>query len=808
MSTQSTSFGTTYLPLEAYTEVNGVMRLCSGVDNKTDATSSESVFVSIGFTPAKAAETVKNTILSADLLSFIKIVGDPIEKAQGQLLYDIASKNRSFAWLREAVPILLENIKAKKIANKQQLDAAYDFFKKGGDPTTPEFITACGIGVVIKPEAITAAVLAAIAEKREELLSQRYRVNVGQILAAIRTGPLFWSDAGLVKQELDSQILALLGPVTDADNAKPEKKKKDKVTKDADTPEVNVTGVVEPKVERGAAHHFHPPGGNDQAEGYVKTEHTKRLLAEHLSRTGGKVITRFPPEPNGILHIGHAKAINFNFSYAIEHNGVTNLRYDDTNPEKEEEEFFIGIQRDVEWLGYKPHAITYSSDNFQKLYDYAVFLIKNKMAYVCHQTAEALKGHATREFSPWRERPVEESLRLFEDMRAGKIDEGKATLRVKHIMDDGKLDFVAYRVRFAPHHRTKDDWCIYPTYDYTHCICDSIEDITHSLCTKEFQNRRASYYWLNNALQIYCPVQWEYSRLAMSYTICSKRKIAELIKGRYVDSWDDPRLFTISALRRRGFPPKAINDFCAKIGVTEATTVVSPAMLESCVRLELNNTAVRAMAVLEPLRVEFLNLKDFHKRIPVPNNPTLEAMGTHEVDICSVCYIDASDFMETPVKGYRRLTPSQPVLLKHVGLVIAIVEILRGSDGTVTGLRVDAQPLTEANKPKGFIHWVSSARPEELPQQVEVRYYSRLFKSPNPEDKEAVPNGYLSDIAENTLKTYRRALVDSTVKGSAEGTVFQFERVGYFCVDKDSTAAQTVFNLTIELKEDIGKNTA
>ena len=285
------------------------------------------------------------------------------------------------------------------------------------------------------------------------------------------------------------------------------------------------------------------------------------------------VVIRFPPEPNGILHIGHAKAININFGYAKAYGGICILRYDDTNPEKEEERFVTGIKDMVQWLGYVPDKITYSSDYFEKLHDFALKLIQSGLAYVCHQRPEEVKGYDAPP-SPWRDRPVEESLKLFADMRKGKVDEGAATLRMKTTLEEGKQDPVAYRIKFVPHHRTGNKWCIYPTYDFTHCLCDSLEHITHSLCTKEFQSRRSSYYWLCNSLEIYCPVQWEYGRLNVNYTVISKRKIAKLIEQKIVADWDDPRLFTLTALRRRGFPPQAINNFVASMGLTGAQTSV------------------------------------------------------------------------------------------------------------------------------------------------------------------------------------------------------------------------------------------
>ena len=430
------------------------------------------------------------------------------------------------------------------------------------------------------------------------MLQYVFRYNMGPIMGTIKK-ELKWADGAKVKKEIDTQIAALLGTKTTEDEKPLQKIKQKKADKKPANEAEKVDSGEPMEMSFGG---FHNPGENYSTEGYVVTEHTMRLMKEHLERTGGKIRTRFPPEPNGILHIGHAKAININFGFAKHHNGICFLRYDDTNPEKEEEEFFKSILDMVTWLGYIPYKVTHSSDYFQQLYDLAVKMIKSGDAYVCHQPAEELKGFEVKA-SPWRDRPIEESLLLFEDMKNGKFDEGTATLRMKCVLEEGKQDPVAYRIKFCEHHRSGDAWCIYPTYDYTHCLCDSFEDITHSLCTKEFQNRRSSYYWLCNVLQQYCPVQWEYGRLNIGYTIMSKRKIAKLIGQGLVANYDDPRLFTLTALRRRGFPPQAINNFVKKLGLTGALTQLDPLMLEACVRDELNVTAQRVMAVLEPLKV-------------------------------------------------------------------------------------------------------------------------------------------------------------------------------------------------------------
>lgn len=547
--------------------------------------------------------------------------------------------------------------------------------------------------------------------------------------------------------------------------------------------------------------HFHKTGENYKTDGYVVTGKTMDLLKQHLEFTKGQVRTRFPPEPNGILHIGHAKAININFGYAREKGGICFLRYDDTNPEKEEERFVTGIRDMVEWLGYKPHKITYSSDHFDELYEFACELIRRGNAYICHQKAEDMKGFNPPP-SPWRDRPIAESIMLFEDMRKGKFEEGAATLRMKITLEEGKQDPVAYRIRYIAHHRTGNKWCIYPTYDFTHCLCDSLEHITHSLCTKEFQTRRSSYYWLCNAVDIYCPVQWEYGRLAMNYTVVSKRKIAKLIDEGIVFDWDDPRLFTLTALRRRGFPAEAINNFCAQLGLTGAQTVVDPTMLEASVRDVLNVTAPRIMVVLEPIKVTIVNLGEETITLTVPDFPAVETSSTHQIVLKKVIYIEQSDFVEsTSDKGYRRLTPQQPVGLKHAGYVISVEKILRKEDGSVSELEVKCTPSLQAEKkPKAFIHWVSA------PVTCEVRLFERLFNHKNPEDVAQVPGGFVSDCNRDSLKVISNALVDMSLKEAKPYDKYQFERIGFFSVDTESTAEHLVFNRTVTLREDKGKN--
>ncbi|XP_069795589.1 glutamine--tRNA ligase isoform X3 [Narcine bancroftii] len=643
------------------------------------------LFCRIGLSEQKAKETLRNEALSALLAQAIEeaeaILGSAVDRATGTLLYNAATRLRD----QQQLTFLVKYIATRGVTTDLQLSAGVEYIKNHrlDSIDSTNFERECGIGVVVTPEQIEEVVESAVTKYRNQIVLERYRFNMGVLMGDVRS-KLKWADGKIVKNEVDLQVLNLLGPKTETDLEKKTKtpKKAPKITTEgkeesSNNDHLNLHSTTILEQLRGEAIKFHRPGENFKTDGYVVTDNTMDLLQKHLEITGGQVRTRFPPEPNGILHIGHAKAINFNFGYARANNGICFLRYDDTNPEKEEEKYFRGIIEMVEWLGYKPYKVTHASDYFDQLYDWAVELIKRDKAYICHQKVDEIKGHNPPP-SPWRDRPVQESLLLFEEMRKGMFAEGEVTLRMKMIMEDGKMDPVAYRIKYTAHHRTGNKWCIYPTYDYTHCLCDSIEHITHSLCTKEFQARRSSYYWLCNALDVYCPVQWEYGRLNLQYTVVSKRKIIKLVEAEAVRDWDDPRLFTLTALRRRGFPPEAINNFCAKVGVTVAQTTMAPHLLESCVRDVLNDTAPRAMAVLEPLRVSIINFSsDQPLEVPVPNFPADESKGFHTVLISPTIYIEQSDFREVMEKGYKRLTPEQPVGLRHAGYVISIQTVIK-----------------------------------------------------------------------------------------------------------------------------------
>ncbi|KAG5318412.1 SYQ ligase, partial [Pseudoatta argentina] len=771
------------------------------------------LFQTIGLSEQKAKETLKNVNITKNLKLAINEAAKHgvLTQDTGILLYHLASKTKN--QIIDKIPFITNYIVEKKLDSVQRIDAALAHLlaNVGNAINIAKFEESCGIGVIILPEQIEEEVEKIIKVHKDAILEKRYRFNSGPLMQQVRN-ILKWADGKAIKNEFDVQLLDLLGPKVDADLAPIPKqvKPKDKQTKakkseNAKEEQESLNG------EKGGAQtiselmktktQFHKPGENYKTDGYIVTPNTHYLLQKHLKATGGKVVTRFPPEPNGILHIGHAKAININFGYAAAYDGICYLRYDDTNPEKEEEKFFVGIREMVEWLGYKPTAITHSSDYFQQLYEWAIELIKKDLAYVCHQSSEEMKGFNPPP-SPWRDRPVEESLQLFNDMKDGLLEEGEATLRMKVTLEEGKQDPVAYRIKYSLHHRTGDTWCIYPTYDYTHCLCDSIENITHSLCTKEFQSRRSSYYWLCNSLSIYCPVQWEYGRLNVNYTVVSKRKIAKLIQEGIVSDWDDPRLFTLTALRRRGFPPEAINNFCAQMGLTGAQATVDPTALEAAVRDVLNLTTPRHMVVLEPIK---LTIKNFPQekaiKLTAPDFPNELERGHHEIVFDEIIYIEATDFKEIEEKGFRRLTPKQSVGLKHTGTIVTFESIEKDASSNITNIIVRNDPVTEKNKPKAFIHWVSH------PVLASVRLYERLFKHKNPEDVHEVPHGFLSDINPSSKKEIVAYMDNSLAAIAKVYDKFQFERIGFFSVDPDTkpNKFQLVFNRIVTLKEDTGK---
>ncbi|MEZ4835524.1 MAG: glutamine--tRNA ligase/YqeY domain fusion protein [Caldilineaceae bacterium] len=528
-------------------------------------------------------------------------------------------------------------------------------------------------------------------------------------------------------------------------------------------------------------------------------------------RFGGRVQTRFPPEPNGYLHIGHSKAICLDFDVATEFDGVCNLRFDDTNPVKEEQEFVDAQLEDIRWLGYEPAEIFYASDYFEQLYAWAVAMIKQGRAYVDELSADQIReyrGTLTepgRE-SPYRNRPVEESLDLFARMRAGEFADGSKVLRAKIDMASGNInlrDPVMYRIRHAHHQRTGDAWCIYPMYDWAHGQSDSIEGVTHSFCTLEYEDHRPLYDWYLAQIGVDLhPQQIEFARLALTYTLLSKRYLRRLVEEGFVDGWDDPRMPTLAALRRRGVPPKAIRDLCNQIGVSKTNSTVDIALLEYFIRQELNLRANRIMGVLDPIKVVITNYPEgYVEELEAVNNPEDEDAGSRIIPFSGELYIERDDFMEDPPRKYFRLSPGKEVRLRW-GYFIKCDEVIKDAEGEIVELRCTYDPETkggyapDGRKVKGTIHWVSAPHAVD----AEVRLYDRLF---NVEDPSSVPEGgdFTDNLNPNSLEVVTAKLEPSAAELEA-GVAVQFERKGYFCLDsKDSSPEQLVFNQTIGLRD-------
>jgi len=536
------------------------------------------------------------------------------------------------------------------------------------------------------------------------------------------------------------------------------------------------------------------------------------LKDQETGRYDGRVHTRFPPEPNGYLHIGHAKSICLNFGIASEFHGLCNLRFDDTNPAKEEVEYVESIKKDVHWLGFEwENRLYYASDYFDRLYEYAVQLIREEKAYVCDLSAEEIRlyrGTLTEagKDSPYRNRPVAENLDLFRKMRAGEFKEGSRTLRAKIDMSSGNLnmrDPVIYRILKASHHRTQDTWCMYPMYDYAHCISDSIEGITHSICTLEFEDHRPLYDWFLEQLRIFHPRQIEFARLNLSYTILSKRKLITLVDNGFVSGWDDPRMPTISGLRRRGYTPEAIRNFCERIGVAKRDSVVDIALLEHCLREDLNKRAPRVMAVLNPLRLVIENYPENRtEEIEAINNPEDPSMGTRMVPFSRVLYIEKEDFHEVPPKKFFRLAPGREIRLRYAYFVRCVGVVKDEKTGDITEIRCTYDPETkggdspDGRKVKATLHWVSA--PHAL--EAEVRLYDNLFTKEDPDD---VQDGmdFTSNINPHSLSVLQSCRAEPELAHSKPYSYYQFERLGYFAVDPDTSDACLVFNRAVSLRD-------
>jgi glutaminyl-tRNA synthetase len=544
----------------------------------------------------------------------------------------------------------------------------------------------------------------------------------------------------------------------------------------------------------------------------IPRDFIRKIIDDDLA-TGkhSAIVTRFPPEPNGYLHIGHAKSICLNFGIAKEFPGARcHLRFDDTNPVKEEQEYIDAIQADVKWLGFDwGNHLYYASDYFEKIYEFAEHLIKNNQAFVCDLTAEEMREHRGTltepgKESPYRNRSVEENLDLFRRMRAGEFPDGARVLRAKIDMSSGNVnlrDPVLYRILHTSHPRTGDQWCIYPMYDYTHPISDALEHITHSLCTLEFEDHRPLYDWTCDNLPVPChPRQIEFARLNLSYTVVSKRKLLRLVKEGKVSGWDDPRMPTLSGIRRRGFTPAALRDFCERIGVAKKDSIVEVELLEHCLREDLNEKAARVMGVLEPLKVVLTNYPEGQEEeLTAQNHPQQPEMGSRRIAFGREIYIERGDFMEEPAKKFFRLAPGREVRLRYA-YIIKCEEVVKDAAGEIVELRCTYDPNTkggdtpDGRKVKGTIHWVSA----QHAVSAEIRLYDRLFRQPDPESE----GDFMECLNPDSLLVLNQALVEPALAGARPGVSYQFERQGYFCLDaKDSKADRLIFNRTVTLRD-------
>jgi glutaminyl-tRNA synthetase len=709
----------------------------------------------------KTAEALTAVLIKAGVVNANGEVVETIPLEKTDLLIDVAGKVANETHRDLLVQYVMEN----KIG-AAHLDKAIKYLK-GADQTAPvdisSFEAASGVGVVVTDAEIE-SVLKQIIEEHK--------------ITDFKTG------LALVWQEVNKKI-----PFA-------EKTKVNFVLN---------TNFISAKPKEQHVRDFLLPEDVGTAP-EKNTQATPELLAAHLKETGGQIITRFPPEPNGYLHIGHAKSMNLNFGLAKKFNGICYMRFDDSNPETEKVEYIDSILNDMQWMGHKWDRLTYASDYFLRLYQCAIQLIKLGKAFVCHQTGEEIeisrKNHTD---SPFRNRTVEENLTLFEEMKAGKWKEGTAILRMKMDMKSGNScmwDLIAYRIKFVPHHRTKDQWCIYPSYDFTHCLCDTFENITHSLCTLEFNMRRESYNWLVNTLGLYLAKVHEFARLQLTNTILSKRKLIQLVEGKHVTGWDDPRMSTVRGFRRRGFSPEGINKFCDDVGITTRVSIIPIEKLEQFVRLDLDKTSRRIFAIFDPIRVTLKNFDGEVKSIKCPNVPNLPVFGDHFIPFTGNFFIERNDFREKDEKDYfgMALDNSEKVVrLKYTDFNIKLIEIKKNDDGSISELIVEHSTLAS----KHAIHWVPITAGEE-PIKIEVREYDRLFLSEDPIATYA--KEWLKDLNPNSLKIVT-AIIDPSVKELKAFDRIQLERAGFYMVDPDTTSEKVVLNKTMGLKESKWKAT-
>ncbi|KAF9268161.1 glutamine-tRNA ligase [Marasmius fiardii PR-910] len=813
-----------------------------------------SLFKSIGLNQAKASEAAKSPKAAATLKSLIDKYSlnsrnDVNEKNAG-LVATLAGQLSKVECKEEAEKYVLERILDGKLKSVDQVTAAVKYASTHPTVDDTKFNEECGVGYSITPEELLNRVSEFVTPT-----SITGWDKLGQTISGVKALPtLRWASPLEIKNAVESVFLKSFGPKETSKPKGKESKQPLKSTKDQEGKTSDTISIQKTVFEEGFLGSLHKPGGNPQIHPHLREQ--------HLSTTGGQVWTRFPPEPNGYLHIGHSKAIFVNFGYAAHHGGKCYLRYDDTNPEKEEARYFESILETIRWLGFEPWKITYSSDYFDELYGLAVKLIKRDRAYVCHCTQEQIKydrgdrGEGQKREKPracsHRGRPIEESLSEFEKMKNGGYKPGGANLRMKQDLEDGNpqmWDLTAYRILETPHHRTKDRWRIYPTYDFTHCLVDSIENISHSLCTTEFILSRVSYEWLCDALEVYKPRQSEYGRLNLEGTVMSKRKILALVNEGFVKGWDDPRLYTLIALRRRGIPPGAILSFVSTLGVSTATTSIETARFEQSVRQYLENTAPRLLMVMRPLKVIIENLpEDYVEFVTKPLHPKISALGNTTIVFTRTIYIDSDDFRLEDSPDYFRLAPGKTVGLFQAPHPITCISYKTDPNtGEVIELICRLENEGPPKKPKAFIQWVAEHAQSGSPVRVdETRVFHPLFRTDKPS------GDFRSDIDPHSLEVVKGALVEigfwhlakraienarkesrSRTEASPVSEVsidqlvgnecvrFQGLRIAYFALDKDARidclndesaepgrkqGDYVVLNRIVSLKEDSGKS--
>lgn len=785
----------------------------------------EDSFRRIGIDETNIKNLMKNAQLSEQLQQTIEeanLGSEGCDKSVGALLYAIATRLHRDG-LRHR-PLLVRYVRDRKIRINVQIEAALEFAKKKGPGVDieatclDEFHTKCGVGIEISREQIRKAISDLLQVHMDKLKAERYTFNVGPLFGQLRKDNLLkWADGNDVNDEMNAQIKEILGERT----AEDDDMEKNKANKKKPAPAAPTKAVSpQPTKEDGDKKQNDDEkkkevvssenGDFDEMEKFVGRElewakNTPQILEQHRNATEGKIMTRFPPEPNGFLHIGHAKAMNLSFGLARKHNGHCYLRFDDTNPTAEKIDYIHSIKDTVAWLGHKPWKVTYTSDYFSDLHSFAIQLIKKGLAYVDHQTPDEMsKYREEKRNSPWRDRPVEENLRLFMDMSKGKFDEGSAILRLKMDMqhdNPNMRDLVAYRIKFSPHPHVGDKWCVYPSYDYSHPIVDSLENITHSLCSLEFEVRRENYYWVLWALDLYRPMVWEFSRLNLTSNVMSKRKLNKLVTEKYVHDWDDPRLMTVMGLRRRGYTAEAINRFCDQVGVTRHENVILIQVLEHFARQDLDQNAPRAFCVLNPLKVTISNWpldRPAVTMVQAPIHPARPEMGTREMPLSRVLYIEQSDFRVQDSKDYYGLAPSKEVALRYAGVNITCSRAVQDTaTGAVLELVATAN-FAPTTKPKGVLHWVAEPQPGVAPLTAELRLYDRLFLTDDPASDEK----WLETLNPNSEVVVPDAFVEPNLRSVKHFDKFQFERTGYFSVDPDTAAPERlVFNRTVSLKE-------